>query len=298
MAIKNIQPEGHHIVLKRHHKIMIGGVSSLVIIILIINSILLYTMYGQLELNYQELKGNINKLEADTNSKLGEITSSVLNNKEQLSSLGSSIGNLSQQLISIKASAGEDFSGIIEEAVKSVVTIKTDISQGTGFLISTDGYIVTNAHVIDGAKAAGVFTYDGEQHQVSLIGYDNEMDIALLKIDGNYEKLKLDNSNNVNVGEKVIAIGNPLGLQFSVSQGIVSAIHREGTNNLPAYIQTDAALNPGNSGGPLINTDGKVIGINNFKIGNSESIGFALESNYIKEAVNSISQQALNQTLV
>jgi len=83
------------------------------------------------------------------------------------------------------------------------------------------------------------------------------------------------------VGEKVIAIGNPLGLSLSVTEGIVSGVHRIGDNNLPAYIQTDAALNPGNSGGPLINTDGKVIGINNFKISGTESLGFALESDYI-----------------
>ena len=281
--------------LKRHHKIMIGSVSSLVIIILIVNSVLLYTLYGQLELSYNELKTDINKLETDTNSKISSLSDSVISTKQELSSLGS---NLSQELNSLKASVGADFSGIVEDAVKSVVTIRTDLSQGTGFIISNDGYVVTNAHVMEGAKAAGIYTYDGEQHQVSPIGYDTNLDIALLKISGSYKRLTLANSNNVNVGEKVIAIGNPLGLQFSVSQGIVSAVHREGINGLPAYTQTDAALNPGNSGGPLINTDGKVIGINNFKIGSSESLGFALESNYIKEAINGISQQALNQTLV
>jgi len=295
MPIKNIQPEGHHIVLKRHHKIIIGSVSSLLIVLVIINSIMLYFLYGQIEMSYNELKTDITKLETDTNSKISSLSDSVISTKQELSSLGS---NLSQQLNSLKASAGDDFSGIIENAVKSVVTVRTDISQGTGFIISNDGYVVTNAHVMEGATAAGIYTYDGGHHSVSLIGYDPELDIALLKISGNYEKLRLADSNDVNVGEKVIAIGNPLGLQFSVSQGIVSAVHREGTNGLNAYIQTDAALNPGNSGGPLINTDGKVIGINNFKIGSSESLGFALESNYIKEAVNSISQEALNETLI
>jgi len=89
-----------------------------------------------------------------------------------------------------------------------------------------------------------------------------------------------------------------LGLQFSVSEGIVSAVHREGLNGKDAYIQTDAALNPGNSGGPLINKEGKVIGINNFKIGSGENLGFALESNYIEEIVNQIGQQILNKTIV
>ena len=89
-----------------------------------------------------------------------------------------------------------------------------------------------------------------------------------------------------------------MGLQFSITEGIVSGVHRTGINEIDAYIQTDAALNPGNSGGPLINTEGDVIGINNFKIGGGESLGFALESNYLKDAVNAISQQALNQTLI
>ena len=295
MVIKNIPQEGHHIVLKRHHKIIIGSVSSLLIILVLINSILLYTLYGQIELSYNKLSSDINKLEADTNSKLTELTDSVVSTRQDLSSLETSLG---EELNLLKASVGSDFSGIIDMVVPSVVTIRTDVSQGTGFIISDDGYVVTNYHVMEGAKAAGVYTYDGEQHSVSLTGYNQNLDIALLKISGDYKALELDNSDNINVGEKVIAIGNPLGLQFSVSEGIVSAVHREGSNGLPAYIQTDAALNPGNSGGPLINKQGRVIGINNFKIGSSESLGFALESNYIKQAINNIAEQALNQTLI
>ena len=131
-----------------------------------------------------------------------------------------------------------------------------------------------------------------------LIGYDDNIDLALLKISGDCDKLSLGDSDKVQVGEKVIAIGNPLGLQFSVSQGIVSAIHREGPNGLDAYIQTDTPLNPGNSGGPLIDQNGRVIGINNFKIGDSESLGFALESNYIKSTVNDISQKSVGEKLI
>ena len=104
--------------------------------------------------------------------------------------------------------------------------------------------------------------------------------------------------SRVNQWEKVIAIGNPLGLQFSVSEGIVSAVHRQGPSQTNSYIQTDAALNPGNSGGPLINKQGKVIGINNFKVGGGESLGFALESNYIENIVNQIALEKLNQTLI
>ncbi len=291
----NQSQEGHHIVLKRHHKIMIGGVSSLVVIILIVNSILLYTLYGQLELSYKNLKAEISSLETDTNSKLNTLTDSIVNTRQDISFLET---NFNKELDLLKTSVGTDFSGIIDLVVPSVVTIRTDISQGTGFIINNQGYIVTNAHVLAGAKTIKAITFSREEIPAEFIGYDANLDIALLKIVGNYKALVLKESSEVNVGEKVIAIGNPLGLQFSVSEGIVSAVHREGTNNLPAYIQTDAALNPGNSGGPLINKQGKVVGINNFKIGSSESLGFALESDYIKSAVNNISQQALNQTLI
>ena len=120
----------------------------------------------------------------------------------------------------------------------------------------------------------------------------------MLKIEGTFTPISLANSDDVQIGQKVIAIGNPLGLQFSVTEGIVSAINRAGSNGLKDYIQTDAALNPGNSGGPLIDTSGKVIGINNFKIGGSENIGFALESNYIKQTINGFSQQDLGKNLI
>ena len=118
----------------------------------------------------------------------------------------------------------------------------------------------------------------------------------LLKIDGGgYDYLELGNSDDLQIGKKVIAIGNPLGLSFTVTEGIVSALHREGPNGLREYIQTDVSLNPGNSGGPLINTQGQAVGMNNFKIGGADSLGFALESNAIKETVNAILQNNLSQ---
>jgi len=250
------------------------------------------------EINYNNLDGKISDLRVETQISINSISTSLLETKEDLNSLNSELGTIGQEFDILKASAGEDFSGIIEGAIKSVVTIRTDRSQGTGFIISEDGYIVTNYHVMEGANAATVISSDNENHLVILVGFDQELDLALLKIEGNYNKLELENSNNVQVGEKVIAIGNPLGLQFSVSQGIISAISREGPNGLDAYIQTDAALNPGNSGGPLINTEGKVVGINNFKLGDSESLGFALESNFIRGGINEIALENLGRTLI
>ena len=132
---------------------------------------------------------------------------------------------------------------------------------------------------------------------MKLIGYNQKLDIALLKIPPQDSSLEFILSKDVEIGEKVIAIGNPLGLSFSVSEGIVSAKDRPGINNLPGYIQTDAALNPGNSGGPLINDDGKVVGINNFKA-QGENLGFALQSEYVIIAINNIAIRAFNQTII
>lgn len=277
--------------MKRHHKWVIGGFSTVVVVALIILAILLNGIIIKQGIDYNTLNNKIINLQVDTQSKLNELTENLLQTK-------TSIEESQKELILLKASVGEDFSGIIEDSIKSVVTIRTDVGQGTGFVISNEGYVVTNAHVLAEGRTIQAITSEQELIDVLFIGYDINFDIALLKIPGDYKALVLGDSDEVQIGEKVIAIGNPLGLQFSVSQGIVSAIHRPGINGVEAYIQTDAALNPGNSGGPLINKEGKVIGINNFKIGDSESLGFALESNYIKDIVNQISQQELNMTLI
>ena len=285
--------------MKKHHKWIIGSFSTLVIAFMIISSISLITIFSTQEMNNKRLTLELE----DINSKINTLATNTLNNNEELNSLGMQLGTIDEEFDLLQASAGEDFSGIIENSIKSVVTIRTNVGQGTGFIISDQGYIITNAHVL--ADSQGMLatiiqaiTYEQEIISATFIGYNGELDLALLKIPGNHEPLILENSDNIQIGEKVIAIGNPLGLQFSVSQGIVSATNRPGINQQNIYIQTDAALNPGNSGGPLINTEGKVIGINNFKVNDGDNIGFALESNYIFQAVNEISQQTFNQTLI
>ncbi|MEK6757572.1 MAG: trypsin-like peptidase domain-containing protein [Nanoarchaeota archaeon] len=288
----------NHLVLKKHHKIILGSFSSIVIISLIVMGIFLNVLLTRQNLNYNSLNDKIDELKTDTQSKFNELTQTVISTQEDLNSLDSQLGTIDKEFNVLKASTSADFSGIIEDAIQSVVTIRTDISQGTGFIIDSEGYVVTNYHVVDGAKSAGVYTYDGKSHLVSLIGFDKNLDVALLKIEGNYDAFELANSNQIQIGEKVIAIGNPLGLQFSVSEGIISAVHRPGPSGENVYIQTDTALNPGNSGGPLINTEGKVVGINNFKVGGGESLGFALESNTIEETINNIAMGTLNQTLI
>ncbi len=277
--------------MKKHHKWAIGGFSTIVIIFMVISGILLNGIIVKQTIDYNTLSNKINNLQADTQNKLNELTENIIETQ-------TTVEKSKKELILLKASAGEDFSGIIEESIPLVVTIRTDIGQGTGFIIDEEGYIVTNAHVLSGGRKIQAITSEQKLIDATLIGYDSDFDIALLKIPGDYEAFELGDSDDIQIGEKVIAIGNPLGLQFSVSEGIVSAVHREGINGVEAYIQTDAALNPGNSGGPLINKQGKVIGINNFKMGDSESLGFALESDYIEDIVNQIAQEELNMTLI
>jgi len=288
--------------LEKHHKIIIGSFSSFVILVLLVNSIFLYVLFAKLDLNQKTLENEINSLQTDTQTKLNEVTIGILENKDSLLNLGVSVNTLdeelNEELSELKASASADFSGIIEDSIASVVTIRTDVGQGTGFIITSDGYIVTNAHVLVGGNHINAITSNQQTISAEFIGYQDTLDIALLKIEGTYSPIDLGNSNDMEIGEKVIAIGNPLGLQFSVSEGIISAINREGANGISGYIQTDAALNPGNSGGPLINKKGEVVGINNFKIGEGESLGFALESSYIIEGVNIISEQLLNKALL
>lgn len=133
---------------------------------------------------------------------------------------------------------------------------------GSGFIISADGYVMTNAHVVDGADEVYVTLTDKREFKAKIIGADKRSDVALVKIEGaNLPRLALGDSNRIRVGEWVIAIGSPFGLDNTVTAGIVSAKARDTGDYLP-LIQTDVAVNPGNSGGPLINMRGEVIGIN------------------------------------
>lgn len=169
---------------------------------------------------------------------------------------------------------------------------KPQINQGSGFIISKDGHIMTNLHVVRGAKKLTVTLQDGTNRQVSAtyIGGDNHTDIAVIKIDdeygNNYPFLELGDSDNLEVGEWVVAIGNPFSLEASVSAGIISAKGRQGLQitDYEDFIQTDAAINPGNSGGPLIDLDKKVVGMNTAIVSQSGGymgIGFAIPSNIL-----------------
>jgi serine protease Do len=273
----------------------------LIIVLIITNGVSIYFFYSKsinLSNQVDNLKINTETSNKDIQNKINSLSTSINTLSASVNSISSTQTSLSSQLSQIKAATSADFSGIIEQEIKGVVTIKTDVAQGTGFLITNDGYIVTNAHVLSGARIANAYDYNNNEYHASLIGYDNNMDVAVLKISGSFTKLTLGNSDETKIGEKVIAIGNPLGLSFTATEGIISARDREGINNLPYYFQTDVALNPGNSGGPLINTNAQVIGINNFKTSGAENIGFALESNYLKQEINQITIKNLNQSII
>jgi serine protease Do len=157
-------------------------------------------------------------------------------------------------------------------------------SSGSGFVIDPSGTIVTNAHVVEGSEWIQVRLFDGRRFEAKLLGRDNRVDLAVLKVEGagKLPVLALGDSNRVRVGEFVMALGHPFGLEHSVSFGIVSRKGAPLTVAAPGFdfIQTDAAINPGNSGGPLVNMAGEVVGVNSMAARNG-SIGFAIPSNLV-----------------
>ncbi len=157
--------------------------------------------------------------------------------------------------------------------------------QGSGFVISADGYILTNNHVVTGATEVKVKFDSGEEFAAKVVGADRGSDVALLKIEAKRTLpwLKLGSSEAARVGDWVVAVGNPLGLGHTVTAGIVSAKGREvpELEALEAFIQTDASINPGNSGGPLIGLDGNVIGMNTAIVSGANSVGFAIPSDHL-----------------
>ena len=195
---------------------------------------------------------------------------------------------------------------IYENNIPSVVSVSCSYhggsSTGTGVILSQDGYIVTNHHVIEGAAQIDVLLSDGRSLRASLVGSDGASDLAVLHVTADdLIAAQLGDSSMLRVGDTVVAIGDPLGIELrgTMTDGIVSAINRDvnvdgRTMNL---IQTNAALNSGNSGGPLINCYGQVIGINTMKMGDSmgaggvEGLGFAIPSNTVRDIVNQLIEQ-------
>lgn len=199
-----------------------------------------------------------------------------------------------------------DVTAVVEKAAKSVVEISLDAkvqtflgvrdstASGSGVIISGDGYIITNNHVVENGGSITVRTYDGQAYSAELIGTDVKTDLAVLKIEsGSLSPAVFADSDSVQVGEAAVVIGNPLGtLGGTVTSGIISAMNRELTigDQTMNLMQTSAAVNPGNSGGGLFNADGELVGIVNAKSGgtNIEGLGFAIPSNISQAVANEI----------
>ena len=197
---------------------------------------------------------------------------------------------------------------VVMVSTKTIQTVNGWFQQeaegmGSGFIINTDGYILTNYHVIEGATEVTVTLSDGQEVTASVVNYDSDQDVAMIKINEDVEVpgvVELGDSDALQPGEEVLAIGNPLSKELSstLTKGIVSALNRSietQTGVSTNLIQTDTAINSGNSGGPLINTKGEVIGINTLKASDgAEGIGFAIPINDVKVKIDSLSKPILN----
>lgn len=195
---------------------------------------------------------------------------------------------------------------VVGVSTKSITSIdmfglpETQEGMGSGIIFNEDGYILTNYHVINGAKQITVIFNNGKEGKeipAKVVNYDSSLDLAVIKLTEDVEipaVAEFGDSDSIEVGESAIAIGNPLGKQFlgTVTAGVISAVNREVTvdGQTQKYIQTDAAINPGNSGGALVNTYGQVIGINTAKIGGSqiEGLGFAIPINTVKPQIEKL----------
>lgn len=213
--------------------------------------------------------------------------------------------NLSMTIVSANGrtelSLGEVYDACVDSIVGIAANTKGGIARswGTGVIMSEDGYIITNAHIIDGAEGAVVHTSDGAEYEALLVGEDTKSDIAVLKIEAKgLQAAEFGASGELGVGDPVVAIGNPLGKDFTgtMTNGIISAISRDVlyAGHYMSLLQTNTAINEGNSGGPLINMYGQVIGITNMKMvanissATIEGIGFAIPSATVKEVVDDL----------
>jgi len=197
----------------------------------------------------------------------------------------SSSGNLSVQ-------------SIYQLANKGVVEIAAGQGQGSGFVYDGDGHIVTNQHVVEGATSVSVKFWNGKTYDAQVVGTDPSTDLAVLKVNAPASELfplSLGDSSKLAVGDAVVAIGSPFGLEGTVTSGIVSALHREMTSPnhfaIDNSIQTDAAINHGNSGGPLLDSQGKVVGVTaqiESNSGGNEGVGFAIPSNTVKSIASQL----------
>ncbi|MEV0897883.1 trypsin-like peptidase domain-containing protein [Actinoplanes sp. NPDC049802] len=218
---------------------------------------------------------------------------------------GTQLGASGQKVPENTQRAPETLAGVAERVMPSVVTVRVSGAIGSGFVVSTDGYVITNDHVVEGAgEGLSVSFSDGSTATAKLVGRDPESDVAVIKVaKGGLTPVLLGNSDDIAVGDPVLAFGSPLALVNTVTQGIVSAMDRPiqageagGTTRYYAAIQTDAAVNQGNSGGPLVNAGGQVVGVNSVirSVGGADTeagnigLAFAIPINQAKRVAEDI----------
>lgn len=253
----------------------------------------LQALDSELETSSQRLATQINDSARELR---GEILETDVSLRRRISGLEGKIGQVEQesreslaeleeQVVSMNLKT-QDFSLIIDDTLESVVSIFTDEGLGSGVIVTSECHLVTNYHIIEGISAAGARTYEGTVYPLRIIGTDSRHDLALLQLvtDEACDALDFEPASSVRVGTKVIALGSPAGFEFTVTEGIVSAIGRIDNSGTPV-VQTDVPINPGNSGGPLLNIQGNIVGINTYKAAGFEGLGFAIQSDFVEEFV-------------
>jgi S1-C subfamily serine protease len=229
---------------------------------------------------------NIEILQESLKTTTTSLQSSI---KEQLESVDSKVSSLEQKSDELESSISKikvtssDFTEIVDDVIKAVVSIKTERGQGSGVIIHKNGFIVTNKHVVENALSIVIIDSESRVYAGKIIAYAEDADLTIIKItsDETFPYLKFE--EEIGVGERVIAIGNPYGLSFTVTEGIISALNRFMDNTGVGYIQTDVSINEGNSGGPLVNSGKRIVGINTKKISEGEGLGFAIPANVVKD---------------
>lgn len=244
------------------------------------------------------------------------LGSSISGNKDKTNTNNKNANENKESVVNISPKEDKTMErAVVEKSIDSVVgiTTKTKATQntvfgpqtgyvegvGSGSIVTEDGYILTNSHVISDGDAGeiNVLYSNGEESKAELIWNDTTLDLAVIKVDGNnLPAIDIGDSDKVKVGDKAVAIGNPLGLelQSTVTSGIISGLNRtvsfQNGAQMDGLMQTDAAINSGNSGGALLNSKGELIGINTAKAGNSDGIGFAIPVNIAKSVIDEVAE--------
>lgn len=264
---------------------------AIIILVLILLGLIIYNLYimyknieisdsseyetekTSLSTNYGESVDNVSQKSQTVADMLEKVTESVVGISRLTSAGGSILNNISSE----------------------------ELGLGTGIIVSSNGYILSNSHVTGEKYSTCYVTIDEKTYKGTVAWSDSNLDLSIVKVQANnLSYVEFDDSAGLRVGEQVYAIGNPIGYEFrrTVTSGIISALNRtikiddiENSSYISDLIQTDATINPGNSGGPLVNSEGKVIGINTVKITSAEGIGFAIPINVIKPVVESFKQK-------